>query len=152
MNEDATPYAGFVTRTVAIAIDSVALTVGFAIVSGVVGLILSLFTEVKANDPLAILSAAGVWTVVVAGYFTLFWSTLGATPGMRLMRLAVLEEDALQPPGFVRCLIRFGGLVLSAIPLCAGFFWILVDDRRRGWQDILARTIVVYAPEPLHPA
>ena len=152
MSEDATPYAGFVTRTVALAMDASALTVGFAAISGIAGLILSLFTEVKINDPLAILSAAGTWTVVVTGYFTLFWSTLGATPGMRLMRLMVIEEDSLQPPGFVRALVRFGGLVLALIPLCAGVLWILVDDRRRGWQDILARTIVVYAPEPLPAA
>ena len=38
-------------------------------------------------------------------------------------------------------------MVLAAIPLCAGFLLILVDDRRRGLQDVLARTVVLYAPD-----
>jgi uncharacterized RDD family membrane protein YckC len=35
-------------------------------------------------------------------------------------------------------------MVLAAIPLFAGFLLILFDGRRRGLQDLLARTIVVY--------
>jgi len=42
-------------------------------------------------------------------------------------------------------IVRVGGMVLAAIPFCAGFLLILIDDRRRGLQDRLARTIVVYA-------
>jgi uncharacterized RDD family membrane protein YckC len=44
-----------------------------------------------------------------------------------------------------RALLRFAGLTLAAIPLFAGYLWILVDDRRRGLQDIIARTVVVEA-------
>jgi uncharacterized RDD family membrane protein YckC len=31
--------------------------------------------------------------------------------------------------------------------LFAGFLLILIDDRRRGLQDRLARTVVLYAPD-----
>ena len=44
-------YAGIVSRTVALAIDAAALTIGFAIASGVLGLILSLFTAVEISSP-----------------------------------------------------------------------------------------------------
>ena len=43
--------------------------------------------------------------------------------------------------------MRLVGMVLAAIPLCAGFLLILVDDRRRGLQDVLARTVVRYASD-----
>ena len=29
-----------------------------------------------------------------------------------------------------------------------GFIWIFVDNRRRGWMDLLAGTVVIAAPPP----
>jgi hypothetical protein len=49
------PYAGIVSRTVALAIDAGMLTIGFAVASGVLGLILSLFTAVEVSSPGAVL-------------------------------------------------------------------------------------------------
>jgi uncharacterized RDD family membrane protein YckC len=140
------PYAGIASRTVALAIDAAALTVGFAVASGVLGLILSLFTAVEVSSPGAVLGAAGCWSVVVVSYFVLFWTLAGETPGMRLMALRV-RNAAGDPPGFGKALVRFAGLLLAAIPLCAGFLPILFDERRRGLQDMLAGTVVVYAPK-----
>jgi uncharacterized RDD family membrane protein YckC len=140
------PYAGIVSRTVALAIDAGTLTIGFAIASGVLGLILSLFTAVEVSSPGAVLGAAAMWSLVVATYFVLFWTLAGETPGMRLMALRVCNA-AGDPPGFAKALVRFAGLVLAAIPFCAGFLPILFDERRRGLQDMLAGTVVVYAPK-----
>ena len=36
---------------------------------------------------------------------------------------------------------------VAAIPLLAGFLPILFDERRRGLHDMLARTVVVEAPQ-----
>jgi uncharacterized RDD family membrane protein YckC len=140
------PYAGIVSRTVALAIDAGMLTIGFAIASGVLGLILSLFTAVEVSSTGAVLGAAATWSLVVAAYFVLFWTLAGETPGMRLMALHVCNA-AGDPPGFGKALVRFAGLVLAAIPFCAGFLPILFDERRRGLQDMLAGTVVVYAPK-----
>lgn len=145
MSATARPYAGIVSRTVALAIDASALTIGFAVASGVFGLILSLFTAVEVSSPGAVLGAACVWTVVVSGYFVLFWTLAGETPGMRLMALRVVSATG-GPPRFGRSLVRLAGMVLAAIPFFAGFALILFDDRRRGLQDMLAGTVVVYAP------
>jgi uncharacterized RDD family membrane protein YckC len=38
-------------------------------------------------------------------------------------------------------------MLLAALPLFAGFLRILIDDRRRGLQDRLARTVVVYSSD-----
>ena len=83
------------------------------------------------------------------GYFVTFWSTTGQTPGNRVFRIRVRGahgEERLLPR---RALLRFVGLTLAAIPLFAGFLIILVDDRRRGLQDRLARTVVVDAERRL---
>jgi uncharacterized RDD family membrane protein YckC len=140
------PYAGIVSRTVALAIDAAALTIGFAVASGVLGLILSLFTAVEVSSPGAALGAACVWSLVVATYFVLFWSLAGETPGMRLMALRVVGDTG-EPPRLGRSLVRLVGMILAAIPFFAGYALILIDDRRRGLQDMLAGTVVVYAPK-----
>jgi uncharacterized RDD family membrane protein YckC len=152
MSADETPYAGLVTRTVALVVDAAVLTVGFAVASGVVGLILSLFTAVEVTSPGAVVGVAGGWTVVVVGYFVLFWTLAGETPGMRLMRMRVVDERGA-PPGVGRSLLRVVGAVLAAIPLFAGYLLVLVDNRRRGLHDMIARTVVVYAmAEPAEEA
>jgi uncharacterized RDD family membrane protein YckC len=140
------PYAGIVSRTVALAIDAAALSIGFAVASGVLGLILSLFTAVEVSSPGAALGAACVWSLVVATYFVLFWTLAGETPGMRLMALRVVGGTG-EPPPLGRSLVRFVGMILAAIPFFAGYALILIDDRRRGLQDMLAGTVVVYAPK-----
>jgi uncharacterized RDD family membrane protein YckC len=145
------PYAGLVSRTVALAIDAAVLTVGFAVASGVFGLILSLFTAVEVSAPGAVLGAAGLWSVVVATYFVGFWTLAGETPGMRLMALRVINA-AGGPPGLGRSLLRLVGMILAAIPFFAGYLLILVDDRRRGLQDMLAGTTVIYAPKSRTPS
>jgi uncharacterized RDD family membrane protein YckC len=140
------PYAGLISRTVALAIDAVTLTIGFAIASGVLGLILSLFTAVEVSSPGAVLGAAAMWSLVVGGYFVLFWTLTGETPGMRLMALRVINRDG-GPLGFGQALLRLIGAILAAIPFFAGYLLILVDDRRRGLHDMIAGSTVVYAPK-----
>jgi uncharacterized RDD family membrane protein YckC len=145
------PYAGIVSRTVALAIDAGTLTIGFAVASGVLGLILSLFVAVEVSSPGAVLGAAGLWSVVVVAYFVLFWTLAGATPGMRLMALAV-RNRAGDPPRLGHALLRLVGMILAAIPFFAGYLLILVDERRRGLHDMLAGTMVVYVPESREPS
>jgi uncharacterized RDD family membrane protein YckC len=138
-------YEGLVTRGIAFAVDAAIVDL-IALVVGVgVGLALSILSV--SNDlQVALLAFGGfafvVWTV---GYFTVFWSTTGQTPGNRLMRLRVCREDGtvLSPR---RALLRFGALVLAALPLLTGFLTVLVDDRRRGLHDMLAGTVVVGLP------
>jgi uncharacterized RDD family membrane protein YckC len=146
----ARPYAGIVSRTVALAIDAAVLTVGFAVASGVLGLILSLFTAVEVSEPGPVLGAAAVWSLVVATYFVLFWTLAGETPGMRLMALRVCNQ-AGDPPRLGQALRRLVGMVLAALPFFAGYLPILFDDRRRGLHDMLAGTVVVYAPTSRAP-
>jgi uncharacterized RDD family membrane protein YckC len=112
----------------------------------VLALVGSLVGDLKL-DTLARVLAACAWALVVGTYFVLFWSTAGQTPGMRAMGLRVLDERGGHP-GTLRSALRLIGLALAIIPLGAGFLTVLVDDRRRALQDLLARTVVVYDEVP----
>ena len=50
------------------------------------------------------------------------------------------------PPSIGRSLVRLIGLLLSIVPLFAGFVPVLFTERRRGLADFLAGTVVVYEP------
>jgi uncharacterized RDD family membrane protein YckC len=52
-----------------------------------------------------------------------------------------------EPVHLWTAVVRLAGMLLAALPLFAGFLLILIDDRRRGLQDRLARTVVVYSSD-----
>ena len=144
---DGGDYAGFVTRFVAFGVDLVIINVVAAAVALVVGLAAS-----ALNVPQSVVNATlglGGLTFLLwsAGYFVTFWSTAGQTPGARLMGIRVVGaegEPAIRPR---RAVVRLIGMLLAALPCFAGYLLVLVDDRRRGLHDRLARTVVVYVPQ-----
>ena len=139
-------YAGLVTRALAFALDA-ALVNGVALVVGVVvGLGLSILHLPEAVDVVIAAILGGLWVLWTVGYFAFFWSTTGQTPGDRVMRIRVVDGRDRGPLKLRRAIVRFGGVILAAIPLLAGFLIMLWDDRRRCLQDRLARTVVVDAP------
>ena len=85
------------------------------------------------------------WILIAGGYFVLFWSTTGQTPGMRLFRLRVHSSGAV--PSVGRSIVRMVGLVLAIVPFFLGFVPVLFDERRRGLPDFLAGTVVKYEDE-----
>jgi uncharacterized RDD family membrane protein YckC len=141
-----TPYAGIGTRGIALAVDAAVANGLYSVGAALLGLVGSLVGDLHPRWLVALLAAAG-WALTVGGYFVLFWTTTGQTPGMRLMHLRVVtyRGERLHLP---RALIRLGGLLLAIIPVFAGFLTVLVDARRRALQDFLARTVVVHVNEP----
>jgi len=138
-------YAGLVSRAIAFALDA-ALVNGVSLVVGIaVGLGLSIL-HLPSQADTAIAAVMGVvWIGWSVAYFALFWSTTGQTPGDRVMRIQVIARggERLRP---LRAAIRFGCVILAAIPLLGGFWMMLWDDRRRCLQDRLTRTVVLYTP------
>ena len=135
-------YAGVATRTFALATDAALTIVIWMSLVGLGALISTLVGSLRPQWLVGVLLASG-WTLVVGGYFVLFWSSAGQTPGMRLLRLRVRGPTG-SPPSISRSLVRFVGLVLAIVPLFAGFLPILFTERRRGLPDLLAGTVVVY--------
>lgn len=144
------PYAGVGTRALALGADALLANVLFVTLVALVDLIASLFGGLKPHWVAGTVAGAG-WFVAVSAYFVFFWSSLGQTPGMRLLAVRVRARDG-QSPGVVRSLVRFVGLVLAIVPLFAGILPALFDDRRRALQDFLARTTVVYDEDVQLPA
>jgi uncharacterized RDD family membrane protein YckC len=138
-----TAYAGFVTRTIAFAVDAALINVIALTVAAVVALVFSVF-PVSSDVHKAAVAAGGVlfviWTVA---YFTTFWATTGQTPGSRAMRIRVLsirtDSGRLRPR---HALVRLLGLLVS-LPFLWGYLPILVNDRRRALFDAMAGTVVV---------
>ena len=136
-------YAGIATRAIALAVDVAIVHVLVFAGGAVLALVGSLVGDLRL-DTLARILVAGAWAAAVSGYFVTFWSTVGQTPGMRLMDVRVTNAGG-ERPSIARSLVRVVGLALAIVPLFAGFLPVLVDDRRRGLHDLLAGTVVVHA-------
>ena len=148
----AADYTGLVTRAIGFGIDALIIDLAAIVVTAIVALALSLFkVPARIDTALAALGAV-VFIVWGAAYFVTFWSTTGQTPGARLMRFRVLAPGATR--GHIsprRALLRLLAMILAAIPLLAGYFMVLFDDRRRGLHDRLAHTVVIDAPDTETP-
>jgi uncharacterized RDD family membrane protein YckC len=142
-----TKYGGLAARGVAIVADALLVHLAFLAVAASIALIESLFDAFHSSWLTGSLLGAG-WAVVVTGYFVLFWSATGQTPGMRLLALKVLT-GAGEPPSVWRALARFAALIVAIVPFFAGFVPVLFDDRRRALQDYVAGTAVVSEADSL---
>ena len=134
-------YGGFVTRTLALAIDAALVDLGALAFVGIVGLVLSIFPTSHEFRSVAAIVGGALFVIWVIAYFTTFWITTGETPGSRVMRIRVVRADGsrLRPR---HALIRLVGMLVS-LPLFWGYLPILVTDRRRGVFDAMAGTVVV---------
>ena len=135
-------YVGLVTRTIAFALDAALINIIALLVAAAVTLGLSVVAVPQGLRTVAAVVAAASYVIWAVAYFATFWATTGQTPGSRALRIRVHDTSGV-PLVPSQALVRFLGLTLAALPLFAGFLLILVDDRRRGLHDVLARTVVV---------
>ena len=152
-------YAGFVTRTIAFLIDLLLVVASLTTVMLITQLLLNffglsdlaraLFQPAEATQPSPWV-ALFRWLLVIIGsnltfivYVIFFWLLMDKTIGQALLGLRVVRVDgrALTLGPAVRRVI---GMYLAILPLFLGFLWILIDDRRQGWHDKIADTVVVY--------
>jgi uncharacterized RDD family membrane protein YckC len=144
-----TDRAGIISRALAFGIDVALLNIGFFAASALVALAASVFLpDPSGVSTPALAVGAGVWLVAGAMYLLLFWSLAGQTPGMRFLGVAI-EADGSRELGLGRAVRRLVGFVLSWIPFGLGFIGVVLGERRRGLQDVIAGTEVAYV-EP-HP-
>jgi uncharacterized RDD family membrane protein YckC len=144
-------YVGIVTRAIAFAVDAAVIQLVAIAVAGTFALILSVVSLPDKFDSVLIVVGSIAYGLWLVGYFVVFWSATGQTPGSRLLQIRVCRAGDGTAPSAGAALLRFGGLIVAALPLFAGFLPILFDDRRRGVHDMIARTVVVLAP-PSSPA
>jgi uncharacterized RDD family membrane protein YckC len=147
-------YGGFWLRFVAYLIDSFIVAIPSWIVGTIVGAIASASsapTDLRGGTvsnlpPGALLVVLGLYAILligVVGYFVYFWS-IGATLGMRVLRLRVVDADTGQPIGIARALLRYLGFLISSLVCDIGLIWAAFDSRKQGWHDKIANTVVLW--------
>ncbi len=151
-------YAGFLSRAIGLILDYVIIV---AVVIGVGLFVILLFNVFRidlttcsvsqSNIPFGTQAClTGRWFLgffaVVFGplYFLFLWTLAGQTIGQRVMGLRVLRLNG-RHLGFWLSLARWIGYQICIFTLGIGFLWVLIDNRRMGWHDKLARTCVIYA-------
>ena len=142
-------YAGFVTRMAAFTIDRAIVSIMVSIIVWstewivkAFGISQLLFSE-GSSWQMSPAVAMGLYLAISLLYDIGFWLLAGQTPGKRVLGVRIVRTDGKR--------LRFGdalrreiGYVISAI-LFLGYLWILFDNRRQGFHDKLADTMVVYA-------
>lgn len=103
-------------------------------------------TDVSSGSVIIFLVMIAIATVVGILYFPYFWARGGQTPGMRPFSLRVVRDLDGGPIGWGSALLRLVGLIIGGAVFYLGYIWVFIDKRRRGWQDLIAGTVVVKRP------
>ena len=153
-------YAGFITRAGALLMDIVIVIAAITIINAVIALPFTFFLGVDAQtclrdsgrlanfDRLVCGAINLIWLLVALFtapvYFIFFFAASGQTIGKYVMGVRVVRVDG-RPMTFLTGLVRYFGYWVSLLPLGLGFFWVVVDNRRLGFHDHMAKTCVVYS-------
>jgi len=139
------PYAGGVSRLGAHIADDVGVVGSFALVSGMIGYVLGLVTNLHL-DHQGPVSTVGL---VVWSFLYMFGSLtlVGRTPGKALLGLRVVARDGT-PITARRALVRTITYPLSFALLGLGLVGIVIGRERRALHDVLAETCVVRDDAP----
>ncbi len=121
-------------------LDALFILLGFA------GFLL-IFRLVGGETPLGKLPVAiyaGALFLLYLLYFSLFTFFAGATPGMHLRGLRVVDFSG-QAPADRQLLWRCFGYAVSGLTLWLGFLWALWDEDQLTWQDRISQTYLTAA-------
>jgi uncharacterized RDD family membrane protein YckC len=141
--------AGAVTRGAALLLDWAVVYGALLLVSAAIALLISVLQPGdQSAGTVAVAFGSLVWLLAGAVYLSFFWSAAGRTPGMAFLgiRVAAPERERIGPGQAVRRVIW---LNISILVLMLGFWGVLFEERRRGWPDRRARTMVLYADPEL---
>lgn len=132
-------YAGFWIRFVAAIIDSIL----FAIV------MVPLVLMFGPSDYYAMTSSSyftgfdGIMQVIFAVIYIACWIKFAGTPGKRLLNLKILDAETGNNINLIQGVLRYVGYFVSTIVFLLGFIWIVFDEKKQGWHDKIAKTVVV---------
>ena len=149
---DVVHVAGLWRRATALLVDAACLTPAIVLLGWLAFKVTGIRspTEIRFESVLELFLEGGslfyslltMAVVIMMIYGFLFIVTTGATPGLRLLRLRVINiyGDA---PEWWRVLVRGLGLVAGTALLGLGVVWVGFDREKRGLQDWLAGTYVI---------
>ena len=136
-------YAGFWIRVIATTVDSILI----ALIT--VPLLVKLYgTEYLTFDNYVI----GGWDVIISWILpavavVIFWFYRSATPGKMLVNIKIVDARTGGKPSTVQLITRYFAYVVAMLPLLLGVIWVAFDNRKQGWHDKLAGTVVIRIPK-----
>jgi uncharacterized RDD family membrane protein YckC len=141
--ESGVMYAGFGVRFFAMLIDGIVLF----IIGLIVGTLYAALTPLpRSMDEVQrqslILNLIGLATSTL--YYIYFLTNRdGQTPGKAAVGIRIVKLDGTRLTAWDAILRNVIGYTISSLIFFLGYLWILFDDRKQGWHDKLARTVVV---------
>ncbi len=73
----------------------------------------------------------------------LFWVYRQATPGKMAIGARIVDAKTGGRPSTGQLIGRYLAYYVSIVPLLLGLIWVGIDQRKQGWHDMLAGTVVV---------
>jgi uncharacterized RDD family membrane protein YckC len=148
-------YAGFWIRLVARLIDGVVIGIPTAVLVGVFiaasGIPLANTDTSNQGAQTAAAALFGgafllLYLIVLAvqiAYWIYFWGSSGATLGMRVLHLRVVDAVTGAPIGYGRATVRFLMSIVNSWACYIGWIWVAFDPRKQGWHDKVANSVVL---------
>jgi uncharacterized RDD family membrane protein YckC len=136
-------YAGFLRRTVALAVD-IALVYGSWVFFGVVARLLlpeSWYADEPTSQSLDLWYVFGLWPYGLLYMFGLRL-TAGGTLGYRLVGIRYAYALGEKPP-ILSILFRSALAIFLLWVFCLDHLWIAFDERRQAWHDKVSGFYVV---------
>ena len=146
---EALQYVGFWIRFVAFLIDSVVASI---IISPLVVMIAGEvdLSGYDMEDPQQLMELLTRLSINLSFDMTLmgvavilFWIYRSATPGKMVFSAIIIDAQHGGKPTPVQLIIRYLGYFINLFALGLGFVWIGLNDRKQGWHDKMAGTVVV---------
>lgn len=72
-----------------------------------------------------------------------FWVVKQATPGKMAVSAKIVDAKTGNTASTGQLIGRYLAYYVSLIPFGLGFIWVAFDERKQGWHDKLAGTVVV---------
>lgn len=66
-----------------------------------------------------------------------------ATPGRMAVSIKILDVKTGLPASTAKLALRYFAIIVAALPLLLGLFWIAFDKKKQGLHDKIAGTVVV---------
>ena len=73
----------------------------------------------------------------------MFWAYKRATPGKMVVSAQIVDARTGEAASIGQLIGRYLAYFVSFIPLFLGIVWVAFDDRKQGWHDKLAGTVVI---------
>ena len=122
------PRANFGQRLAAYLIDGI-------ITGVVVGIAAQISTIIYI---IAAIASIAYWVILLG-------NARGQTVGMMALNIRVVDVGGGAEIGYGRAFLRWLMMLIGAIPLYLGWFWMIWDPQKQTWHDKVANTYVVPA-------